>query len=119
MYKRITVMRQAMTGPGARTLPTDVGLNDCASKRIKVPQNMKPKTSNYCWLALLLATAGTLCGAGYRTSLGTAPDDFPVVVVSGTPYEMGLSLGTLMQPEIRRFVPLFLMEAQQVDAQEM
>jgi isopenicillin-N N-acyltransferase like protein len=80
---------------------------------------MKPNTSNYCWLALLLATAGTLCGAGYRTSLGTAPDDFPVVVVSGTPYEMGLSLGTLMQPEIRRFVPLFLMEAQQEDAQEM
>ena len=47
------------------------------------------------WLAVALVAANTLRAEGYRTTLGTAPDNFPVIVVSGTPYEMGLALGTL------------------------
>src|SRR5208282_2618341 len=50
---------------------------------------------------------------GYRVTLGTAPDCFPVVVVTGTPKEMGLALGTLMRPEIQTFAPRFLEMAQQ------
>jgi isopenicillin-N N-acyltransferase like protein len=50
---------------------------------------------------------------GYRTTLGTAPDNFPVVVLSGTPYEMGRALGELMKPEISMFGPLFLEGARQ------
>ena len=45
------------------------------------------------WMAVALMGANTLKAEGYRTTVGTAPDDFPVMVVSGTPYEMGLSLG--------------------------
>jgi hypothetical protein len=43
---------------------------------------MKRNAANCCLLVLLLATAGMVRGEGYRTSLGTAPDDFPVVVVA-------------------------------------
>jgi hypothetical protein len=64
-------------------------------------------------LALGLVTATILRAEGYLTSLGTAPGHFPVVVVAGTPYEMGHSLGILMKPEIRAFAPRFLAGAQQ------
>jgi isopenicillin-N N-acyltransferase-like protein len=64
------------------------------------------------WFILLLALAGLVRAEGYRTSLGTAPDDFPVVVVTGTPYEMGVSLGKLMKPEIQAFVPMFQQAAE-------
>lgn len=70
-------------------------------------------------LLLLSAMGATALAKGYRTSLGTAPDDFPVVVVSGTPYEMGVSLGALMKPEIQVFVPRFLKEAEQVGGPEL
>jgi hypothetical protein len=56
--------------------------------------------------------ANTLKAEGYRTTVGTAPDDFPVMVVSGTPFEMGLSLGALAKPEIQVFAPRFLAGAQ-------
>ena len=64
------------------------------------------------WLAAALLTATSLQAAGYRTSLGTTPDDFPVIVVSGTPYEMGQALGTLAKKEIQVFAPGFLAAAQ-------
>ena len=64
------------------------------------------------WLAVALVAANTLRAEGYRTTLGTAPDNFPVIVVSGTPYEMGLALGTLAKAEIQVFAPLFLQGAQ-------
>jgi hypothetical protein len=38
---------------------------------------------------------------GYRTSVGTGADEIPVVVVSGTPYEMGFALGQLTKTEIK------------------
>ena len=65
------------------------------------------------WLAIALFTTNTIRAEGYRTTLGTAPDDFPVVVVTGTPYEMGLSLGALAKPEIQTFAPRFLAAAQE------
>ena len=74
---------------------------------------MKRITLTAWWLAVALLAVNTLKAEGYRTTLGTAPDDFPVVVVSGTPYEMGLALGTLMKPEIQVFAPQFLAAAQE------
>jgi isopenicillin-N N-acyltransferase like protein len=74
---------------------------------------MKRMTLTAWWLAVALLAVNTLRAEGYRTTLGTAPDDFPVVVVSGTPYEMGLALGTLMKPEIQIFGPRFLAAAQE------
>jgi len=38
--------------------------------------------------------------AGYRTVIGTGADEIPVVVVSGTPYEMGYQYGLLMASEV-------------------
>jgi hypothetical protein len=64
-------------------------------------------------LWLCCAMACHTWAEGYRVTLGTAPDCFPVVVVSGTPKEMGLALGTLMRPEIQAFAPRFLEMAQQ------
>jgi isopenicillin-N N-acyltransferase like protein len=69
------------------------------------------KLTVWC-LAVALVAANNLRAEGYRTTLGTAPDNFPVIVVSGTPYEMGLALGTLMKPEIQAFAPAFLEAAQ-------
>ena len=63
--------------------------------------------------------AGSVMGEGYRTTLGTVPDDFPVVVVTGTPFEMGLALGTLMQKEIQNFAPRFLAMAQQAEGSKL
>ncbi|HWX18491.1 MAG TPA: hypothetical protein VN578_01170, partial [Candidatus Binatia bacterium] len=80
---------------------------------------MKRNTANYALLLLLLTLTGTVRAEGYRTSLGSAPDDFPVVVVSGTPYEMGVSLGRLMKPEIQAFAPLFVKEAQLFGGQQL
>ncbi|HEV2210065.1 MAG TPA: C45 family peptidase [Verrucomicrobiae bacterium] len=79
---------------------------------------MKSKHLHICWL-LLAGLAASSPAAGYRTSLGTAPDSFPLVVVSGTPYQMGLALGTLMKPEIQKFLPFFLMEAQLAGGPEL
>ncbi|MBN2311106.1 MAG: thrombospondin type 3 repeat-containing protein, partial [Candidatus Hydrogenedentes bacterium] len=51
-------------------------------------------------------------GAGYRTSVGTGTSEIPVVVVSGTPYEMGYRYGQLMQTEIQTLIPVFLAYSQ-------
>ncbi|MBN1345354.1 MAG: hypothetical protein JXQ73_21860 [Phycisphaerae bacterium] len=36
----------------------------------------------------------------YRTSVGTGPDEIPLVVVGGTPYDMGYAVGRLMKDEV-------------------
>jgi hypothetical protein len=67
------------------------------------------------YLRIIYLCCAAACPAwadGYRVTLGTAPDNFPVVVVTGTPKEMGLALGTLMRPEIQTFAPRFLEVAQ-------
>lgn len=48
-------------------------------------------------IAVVLAPARA---AGYRTSIGSGADQIPVVVVSGSPYEMGYSYGQLMRSDI-------------------
>jgi hypothetical protein len=44
-------------------------------------------------------------GAGYRFSVRNGKVEIPVVVVRGTPFEMGRQLGQLMRPEIARLAP--------------
>ncbi len=51
-------------------------------------------------------------GPGYRTSIGTGTEEIAVIVVSGTPYEMGYRYGQLMQAEIQAFMPGFLAYSQ-------
>ena len=44
-------------------------------------------------------------GAGHRITMGEPDARIPVVVVRGTPYEMGRQLGRLTREEIERFIP--------------
>ncbi|MDX9971442.1 MAG: C45 family peptidase [FCB group bacterium] len=58
-------------------------------------------------LAALVACAPAMAG-GYRTSVGQGDDATPVVVVWGTPLEMGQAQGELLKDEINACVPGFL-----------
>jgi isopenicillin-N N-acyltransferase like protein len=40
----------------------------------------------------------------YRTSVGSGANEIPVVVVGGTPYEMGRAFGRLMSDEVKRCI---------------
>ncbi len=44
-------------------------------------------------------------GGGHRITIGEGDAQVPVVVVRGTPYEMGWHLGRLMKKEMQQFVP--------------
>lgn len=44
-------------------------------------------------------------GSGHRTSVGEGDHEYPVVVVRGSPYDMGWHLGRLSKEEMQRFVP--------------
>jgi isopenicillin-N N-acyltransferase like protein len=44
-------------------------------------------------------------GSGHRTTVGEGNAQIPVVVVRGTPYEMGWHLGRLIHDEMQGFIP--------------
>ena len=50
--------------------------------------------------------------SGYLTTAGSGTDQFKVVVVKGTPYEMGYQEGTLLKDEIKTCLSTFLTAAQ-------
>jgi hypothetical protein len=54
------------------------------------------------------AATATLAGAGYRLAVTNGPAVVPVVVVGGTPYQMGTQIGRLMRAEMQRFLPAAL-----------
>lgn len=58
--------------------------------------------------AMALVASLVVLADGYRTSVGTGPDEVPVVVVQGTPYAMGESQGKLMREEVRGLLTAFL-----------
>ena len=62
-------------------------------------------------LALVLI-GGWASADGYRTSVGEGVDVIPVVVLTGTPFEMGNAMGVLMKAEINAFVPKYMEAAQ-------
>jgi isopenicillin-N N-acyltransferase-like protein len=66
-------------------------------------------------LVLAVAASGALA-AGYRTAVGSGADEVPVVVVSGTPYEMGYSYGSLMRSEVASCMDRYLAAAKAEDA---
>ena len=47
-------------------------------------------------------------GSGFRITTGAGGFQIPIVIVRGTPYEMGWHLGKQMRKEIRTFVPTVL-----------
>lgn len=52
-------------------------------------------------------------GSGYRTLATNGPVSVPVVIVRGTPYQMGWHLGQLMRAEIHSFIPAVLKRSEQ------
>ena len=52
-----------------------------------------------------LAAKVKVGGSGHRTTVGEGDAQIPVVVVRGTPYEMGWHLGRLTRDEMQRFIP--------------
>ncbi len=52
-----------------------------------------------------VASKAIVGGSGYRTLLGDGDVRIPVVLVHGTPYEMGWHLGRLTRDDIRRIIP--------------
>jgi len=53
----------------------------------------------------VFATPSSEGGSGHRTIVGTGEIQYPLVVVRGTPYEMGYHLGRLTREEMHLFVP--------------
>jgi len=54
-------------------------------------------------------------GDGYRTSVGTGADEIIVIVVAGTPYDMGYDAGRLIQTEAQILAISYLAYAQALD----
>lgn len=57
---------------------------------------------------LVVLVSGAAVAAGYRTTVGTEPDAVAVVVVTGSPYEMGYAQGALLKPAITAVVSHFV-----------
>ncbi len=61
------------------------------------------------WFVLLVfASCVVAHGEGARTSVGVGDDVISVVVVKGTPYEMGYAFGSLMREEARALLTHYL-----------
>jgi len=73
-----------------------MGLAFAEDKAIAVTRKSGP--------AIFAAAPGGF-GAGYRTAVTNGSVRVPVVVVGGTPYQMGWQFGHLMREEMRTFVP--------------
>ncbi|TFH01283.1 MAG: hypothetical protein E4H13_05325 [Calditrichales bacterium] len=69
-------------------------------------------------LALLLAACQPKEQAGYRTVVGEGKDQITVVVVKGTPYEMGQQLGRLLKDEIPKSLSQYLNLGYTVDPEK-
>ena len=53
------------------------------------------------FIAAWFAVCGIVRAEGYLTSVGSGADKIPVVVVKGTPYEMGKKQGELIKQDAR------------------
>ena len=63
-------------------------------------------------LTLLVCLSFAVFADGYKVMVGSGDDAIPVVVVGGTPYEMGYALGSLMKNEVNQLLGRFLGGAQ-------
>ena len=61
---------------------------------------MKQGTRLSILFAVAMLVAFGAFGEGYRTEVGSGPDIISLIVVKGTPYEMGYAFGELMKDEV-------------------
>ncbi len=66
-------------------------------------------------LILLVLPVSSVLGDGYRTTIGQGEDKIPVVVVRGTPFEMGRVQGVLLKQSINALLPKLLATCQQAE----
>ncbi|MCA9437454.1 MAG: hypothetical protein KC978_16845, partial [Candidatus Omnitrophica bacterium] len=70
---------------------------------------MKIKTMLCLALCVALTISVQFASAeGYRTTVGEGADQIPLLVVTGTPYEMGFAVGSLMKEETHKVLQGFL-----------
>jgi hypothetical protein len=81
-----------------------IGLHFPSAMAEDKPESIRGKSEPANRGNLPFAT-GLRVGSGQRITLGDGDHRFPVVVVRGTPYEMGWHLGRLTKDEMRQFVP--------------
>ncbi|MBI5092259.1 MAG: hypothetical protein HZB26_07400 [Candidatus Hydrogenedentes bacterium] len=62
--------------------------------------------------AFVTALTAIAAAEGYRTSVSLGSDSIPVVVVKGTPYEMGYGFGSLMKDDVVALLGSYLKLAQ-------
>ena len=66
------------------------------------------KHTCFTLLATLVVTTGIARADGYLTSVGEGADEIPVVVVRGTPYEMGRKQGELIKQDAIELTTTFM-----------
>lgn len=71
----------------------------------------------YCLSTCAVFMLASLCAhsEGYRTTVGEGADQIPLVVVTGTPYEMGFAVGSLLKEETQKVLGGFLQLAKMGD----
>lgn len=75
-----------------------------------VPKELKPQAleSPKSLAPKPFSTPEAIGGSGHRMTVGKGESTFPLIVVRGTPYEMGYHLGRQFSEEMHRFVPAAL-----------
>ena len=82
-----------------------IGLNLVSNKAADVEKESVIRHGNDSAAPGVFARPAPGPARGYRTLMGEGDSRLPVVLVRGTPYEMGRQLGELMAEPIRAFVP--------------
>ncbi len=77
----------------------------CGSAQDLKSQSVADGTITKSEVSKPFALPQAIGGSGHRTSIGSADHQFPLVVVRGTPYEMGFHLGKAFKSEMEQFVP--------------
>ncbi len=80
----------------------------CGSAQDLKSQSVADGTITKSEVSKPFALPQAIGGSGHRTSIGSADHQFPLVVVRGTPYEMGFHLGKAFKSEMEQFVPAAL-----------
>jgi hypothetical protein len=81
-----------------------------AACSVSIGQDAKPQAlqQRQSLAGRSFATPENIGGSGHRISVGEGDSKFPLIVVRGTPYEMGYHLGKQFGSEMQTFVPAAL-----------
>ncbi len=78
---------------------------------------MKLRSLDFLLIVALLLIPQLAGAEGYRTTVGEGADEIPLLVVTGTPYEMGFAVGSLLKEETQKILGGFLQLSKMGDAE--